>query len=76
MPWPFLPPRETYIELALRNLSASPDLFNGPASLFAVLQTIDAAKKDPAVAGIILNTASLSASRSDLWELRKAPGRF
>ena len=66
------PAQRTYIELALRNLSASPDLFNGPASLFAVLQTIDAAKKDPAVAGIILNTASLSASRSDLWELRKA----
>ena len=62
----------SYVELALRNLSASPDLFNGPSSLFVVLQTIESAKKDPAVAGIILNTASLSASRSDLWELRKA----
>jgi len=66
------PTQSTYVELALRNLSASPDLFRGSTSLLSILQTIESAKKDPTVAGLILNTASLSASRSDLWELRKA----
>lgn len=66
----------SYVELALRNVSASANLFNGPTSLLSVLQIIESAKQDPAVAGLILNTASLSASRSDLWELRTALEKF
>jgi protease-4 len=61
-----------YVELALENLSASSDIFNPSASLFEVLNTIALAKKDTSVGGLILNTSSLYASRSDLWELRKA----
>ena len=63
-------PPKSYVELSLKNISATADLLNGPSSLFAVLETIKTAKDDPAVAGLILNTTSLSASRSDLWELR------
>ncbi|WP_041396198.1 hypothetical protein [Gracilinema caldarium] len=61
-----------YVELALENLSASSEIFNRYSSLFDVLSTIASAKNDPTVGGLILNTSSLYASRSDLWELRKA----
>lgn len=65
-------PTKSYVELSLTEVSATPGPFNSSASLFAILETIRAAKEDPAIAGIILNTASLTASRSDLWELRTA----
>ncbi len=68
--------QKTYVELSLWDLSASPDLFKSSSSLLVVLQTIDSAKKDPNVEGLILNTASLSASQSDQWELRKALEEF
>lgn len=61
---------KSYLELSLGNLSAAPSLFNSSSSLFTVLETIHSAKKDPAIEGLILNTTSLIASRSDLWELR------
>jgi protease-4 len=46
-------------------------LFDNSNTLQGLLQTIDAAKEDPAVAGIAINTSGMAADKELLWEIRE-----
>lgn len=45
-------------------------LFDNSKTLLSLLDAIDAAKNDPAVSGIAINTSGMSANQEILWELR------
>ncbi len=45
--------------------------FDNSKTLIDMLETIDAAKNDPAVAGIAINTSGMSVDKEILWELRE-----
>lgn len=46
-------------------------LFDNSKTLLDLLQTIEAAKHDPAIAGIVINTSGMAADREKLWEVRE-----
>jgi protease-4 len=46
-------------------------LFDRSNTLEGLLETIDAAKEDPAVAGISINTSGMTADKELLWEIRE-----
>ena len=46
-------------------------LFDNTQVLSDLLNTIDAAKNDPSIAGIAINTSGMEANREKLWELRE-----
>jgi protease-4 len=46
-------------------------LFDKTQTLSSLLSTLDAAKNDPSVAGIALNTSGMEADAEKLWELRE-----
>lgn len=45
--------------------------FDNSRTLSSILSSLDAVKNDPAVAGIAVNTTTLSANRELLWEVRE-----
>ena len=51
-------------------------LFDKSNTLADLLTAIDAAKSDPAVAGIAINSSGISADREKLWELREKLKEF
>jgi protease-4 len=46
-------------------------LFDNTQVLIDLLNTIDAAKNDPSIGGIAINTSGMEADREKLWELRE-----
>lgn len=46
-------------------------LFDKSNKFLSLLQSIDAAKSDPSIKGIAINTSGLKADREKLWELRE-----
>lgn len=47
-------------------------LFQKPHTLLSVISSIQEAKTDPAIAGIIMNTSGFYTDRQKLWEIREA----
>lgn len=50
--------------------------FDNSKTLLELLQYIEAAKTDPAVAGIVINTSNMAADREKLWEIREKLKKF
>lgn len=46
-------------------------LFDQSNTLLSTLEALDAAKEDPAVAGVVINTSGMNANREMLWEIRE-----
>jgi len=58
------------------NLTGSPSyvkyqLFDNSVTLFDILNTIDLAKNNPYIHGLVVNTAEFTANRAILWEIRE-----
>jgi protease-4 len=51
-------------------------LFDNTQTLSSLLNTIDAAKEDPTVAGIAINTSGIETDAEKLWELREKLREF
>jgi protease-4 len=51
-------------------------LFDNSKTLLSLLDAIDAAKSDPAVSGIAINTSGMNANQEMLWELREKLKEF
>ncbi len=51
-------------------------LFDNSKTLLSVLDAVDAAKNDPAVSGIAINTSGMNANQEMLWELREKLKEF
>jgi protease IV len=69
----YLKKKSAYVEM---NLCGSIDytkfiFFDDTRTLLGLLEAIDAAKADPSVAGIAINTSGLSSGRELLWEVRE-----
>ena len=66
-------PAPKYVEM---NLNGRIDyqkfeFLDNTKTLTSILSTIDAAKKDPAVGGIAINTSGMDVNREKLWEVRE-----
>jgi protease-4 len=65
--------KEAYLALDLRGPIKYQQfqLFDRSNTLLNLITTIDAAKEDPAVAGIAINTSAMAADKELLWEVRE-----
>jgi hypothetical protein len=51
-------------------------LFDNSKTLITILDEIEAARKDPSIQGLIINTANMSANKSIEWEIREKLKEF
>jgi protease IV len=70
--------RSTYILLDLKGLLGYQAGFleSGKPTLLGLLKTIEAAGRDPRVAGLVINTSGFSADTEKLWEMRERLSAF
>lgn len=73
-----IPPQPKYIDI---NFNGTIDyqrfeIFDKTKTLTSILSLIDAAKNDPAVGGIAINTSGMNVDREKLWEIREKLKEF
>jgi protease-4 len=69
----FAAPKSKYVEADMRGQVGYQryEYFDNTKTLSSILSSLEALKNDPAVAGIAINTTTLSGNRELLWEVRE-----